>query len=54
MAEKLKRAPFDAKIIRNGSEKQLSGFVKLNTTEGDGFRFTDTAKETLNEQWLKN
>jgi predicted metalloprotease with PDZ domain len=46
-------APFKAKIIRNGSEKQLSGSVKLNTSEGDGFRYTDTSKQALNQLWLK-
>ncbi len=46
-------ALFKAKIIRNGSEKQLSGSVKLNTSEGDGFRYTDTSKQALNQLWLK-
>lgn len=45
--------PFNAKVIRNGSEKQLSGNVKLNTKEADGFRFTDSSKQALNQMWLK-
>ena len=47
-------SPFSATVIRNGAEIKLNGNVKLNTTEGDGFRYTDNSKRTLNQQWLKN
>ncbi|MDN3676786.1 peptidase M61 [Flavobacterium paronense] len=41
------------KIKRDGVEKAITGKVKLDYDETDGYQFSDTSKEKLNAAWLK-
>ena len=41
------------KIKRNGAEQTLSGKVKLDFDEQEGYKFTDESKAKLNKYWLK-
>ena len=41
------------KIKRNGAEQTLSGKVKLDFDEQEGYKFTDESKAKLNKFWLK-
>ncbi|HNP33618.1 MAG TPA: peptidase M61 [Flavobacterium sp.] len=45
--------PISVKIRRDGAEQTLTGKVKLSFTEEEGYKFTDTSKEKLNNAWLK-
>lgn len=45
--------PISVKIKRDGVEKAISGKVKLSMNEVEGYKLTDSAKEKLNNAWLK-
>ncbi|ACT92803.1 M61 family metallopeptidase [Dyadobacter fermentans] len=47
-------SPITVKVKRNGQDLELKGAVKLNYADGDGFRFRDESKQSLNQAWLKN
>lgn len=47
-------SPVSLKILRKGKAMELKGTVKLNYTDGPGFRFSDKSKLALKEAWLKN
>jgi predicted metalloprotease with PDZ domain len=41
------------KIRRDGKEETINGKVKLSMEESEGYGFSDTSKEALNNAWLK-
>jgi len=45
--------PISVKIKRGGAEQTITGTVKPTTMEVEGYKMTDSAKETLNNAWLK-
>jgi predicted metalloprotease with PDZ domain len=45
--------PISVKIKRDGVEKAISSKVKLSMNEVEGYKLTDSAKEKLNNAWLK-
>lgn len=45
--------PISVKIKRDGKEQTLTGKVKLSMEEVEGYKFTDTTKQSLNNAWLK-
>lgn len=46
-------SPITVKVIRDGKEIELKGPVKLNYSDGEGFRFDNADKKDLHEAWLK-
>lgn len=46
-------SPMTVKVNRAGKDLELKGTVKLNYSDGDGFRFSDQSKSALNQAWLK-
>lgn len=46
--------PMLIKVQRNGVMMDLKGNAKLNQIDTPGFKFIDTAKETIKESWLKH
>ena len=45
--------PMSVKIKRGGVEQTLTGKVKLDFDEEEGYKFTDDSKKALNQSWLK-
>jgi predicted metalloprotease with PDZ domain len=45
--------PISVKIKRGGAEQTLTGKVKPSSMEVEGYKMTDSAKEALNNAWLK-
>jgi S1-C subfamily serine protease len=45
--------PISVKIRRDGKEETINGKVKLSMEESEGYGFSDTSKEALNNAWLK-
>lgn len=45
--------PISVKIRRGGVEQTLTGKVKLDFDEEEGYEFTDDSKKALNKYWLK-
>ncbi len=41
-------------VNRNGSLQELSGKIKLNYVNAQGYQFTDPSKSNIKEAWLKN
>lgn len=45
--------PISVKIKRDGVEQTITGKVKLDFEEEEGYKFTDDSKKELNNYWLK-
>jgi len=41
-------------VNRNGSVQELSGKIKLNYVDAQGYQFADPSKSNIKEAWLKN
>ena len=41
-------------VNRNGSLQELSGKIKLNYVDAQGYQFADPSKSNIKEAWLKN
>jgi hypothetical protein len=45
--------PISVKIKRQGNEQIITGKIKLDYEDEEGFKFNDDSKKALNNSWLK-